>query len=89
MGFKDLYEEDTNFSKACNMCSDFANNFHSKFFEYTLQNGLLFKGQQLCIPRRSMRENLIQEKHNGSMSGNFGLNKTLDLVERFYYWPKM
>ena len=36
-----------------------------------------------------MRENIIQEKHNGSMSGHFGLNKTLDLVEWFYYWPKM
>lgn len=36
-----------------------------------------------------MRENIIQEKHNGSLSGNFGLNKTLDLFERFYYWPKM
>ena len=36
-----------------------------------------------------MRENFIQKKHNGSMSGHFGLNKTLDLLERFYYWPKM
>ena len=36
-----------------------------------------------------MRENLIQKKKNGSMSENFGLNKILDLVERFYYLPKM
>ena len=37
----------------------------------------------------SVRENLIQEKHNGNMCGHFGLNKNMDLVERFYYWPKM
>ena len=36
-----------------------------------------------------MRENLIQEKHNGCLSGHFGVNKTLELVERFYYWPRM
>lgn len=36
-----------------------------------------------------MRENLIQEKHNGCLSGHFGLNKTLELVQCFYYWPKM
>lgn len=32
---------------------------------------------------------MIQEKHNGSLSGNFGLKKTLELVQKFYYWPKM
>lgn len=36
-----------------------------------------------------MRENLIQEKHNGSLSGSFGVNKTLEIVERSYYWPRM
>lgn len=36
-----------------------------------------------------MRENLIQEKNNGSLSGHFGVKKTLDLVQRYYYWPKL
>ena len=36
-----------------------------------------------------MRENLIQEKHNGSLSGHFGISKTIELVQRFYYWPKL
>ena len=82
-GFKDLYEEDIDFSKAYKVCKDFVNHFHSTFSEYTLYNGLMLKGPKLCIPRGSMRENLKQEKHNGSMSGYFGLNKTLDLVQRF------
>ena len=83
-----MYGEDTDFAEACKVCTNFENHFHSQFFEYIVHNGFLFKGQQLCVPRGSMRENLIQEKHNGSMSGHFGLNKTQDLVERFYYWPK-
>lgn len=36
-----------------------------------------------------MRDKIIQEKHNGNLSGHFGINKTLELVQRFYYWPKL
>ena len=54
-----------------------------------LQEGFLFKGSQLCIPRGSLRENIIKEKHCGDLAGHFGLDKTLDLVRRFYYWPRM
>lgn len=88
-GFKDLYEEDEDFSSAYKVYKEFENHFHGECVDYTLQNGLLFKGNQLCVPRGSMRENLIQEKHNGSLSGHFGINKTLDLVQRYYYWPRL
>lgn len=87
--FKDMYVEDLDFAKTHKVCSNCENHFHSQFSEFTLQNGFWFKGKPLCVPRGSMRENLIQEILNGSISGHFGLNKTLDLVERFYYWPKM
>ena len=36
-----------------------------------------------------MRENIIKEKHNGSLEDHFGLDKTLEQVRRFYYWPKL
>ena len=63
--FQNLYENDEDFAEAYKVCMDFENHFHSRFSEYTLQNGLLFKGNQLCVPRGSMRENLIKEKHSG------------------------
>ena len=69
--FTYVYVEDTNFVEAHKVCNNFENNFHSKFSKFALHNGLLFKGKQLCVPRGSMRENLIQKKHNGSMSGHF------------------
>lgn len=87
--FKNLYEEDEAFDVAYKVCQGFGNHFHSEYVDYTLQDGLLFKGGKLCVPRGSMRENLMQEKHNGCLSGHFGLNKTLELVQRFYFWPKM
>ena len=36
-----------------------------------------------------MRENLIQEKHNGGMAGHFGSDKTYGQLSHFYFWPKM
>jgi hypothetical protein len=41
-----------------------------------IQDGLLFKGNQLCIPNCSMRENLLKEKHSGGLAGHFGHDKT-------------
>ena len=43
----------------------------------------------MCIPRVSIRENLIKEKHNGALSGHFGITKIQDLVSRFYYCTRM
>jgi hypothetical protein len=54
-----------------------------------LQDGLLFKNSQLCVPNCSMRENLIQEKHNGGLAGQFGVDKTYEQLNHFYFWPKM
>ena len=54
-----------------------------------LQEGLLFKSSKLCIPKFSMRENLIQEKHSGGLSGHFGQDKTFAQVSDFYFWPGM
>jgi len=36
-----------------------------------------------------MRENLIQEKHSGGLVEHFCIDKTLDQVSHFYYWPKI
>ena len=57
--------------------------------DYFMQDGYLFKGKQLCIPGRSMRENIIKEFHNGGIVGHFGKDKTINLVEDKYYWPKI
>lgn len=36
----------------------------TKWLDFIIQDGMLFKGSHLCIPRSSMRENLIREKHS-------------------------
>jgi hypothetical protein len=57
--------------------------------EYILQEGLLFKGYQLCIPRCSIRENLLKEKHSGGLARHFGQDKTFAQLKDFYSWPGM
>jgi hypothetical protein len=50
---------------------------------------LLFRGNQLCIPNCSMRENLLKEKHSGRLAGHFGHDKTFVKLSESYLWLGM
>ena len=75
---KDLYEDDADFKDAFKACKNLAERERTPCLEYIMQDGLLFKGSQLFIPKCLMRENLIKENHIGGLSGNFGHDKTLE-----------
>jgi hypothetical protein len=49
----------------------------------------LFKESRLCVPLSPMRELLVREAHGGGLMGNFGVVKTLDVLHKHFYWPKM
>ena len=86
---KNFYEGDQDFGEALKGCTKLIGKYHTYFYEYIIQNDLLFKGSQLCIPRFSMRLNIIKEKHHGSMGGHFEIDKTTKYIKRSFYWPKM
>ena len=54
-----------------------------------LQDGFAFKGKKICIPRCSMPNNLLQEKHGGGLADHFGQDKTHAQLSSFYYWLGM
>jgi hypothetical protein len=55
--------------------------------DYTIQDGYLFKANKLFIPRTSVRDFLVWELHAGGLAGHFGRDKTIEEVERQFYWP--
>jgi hypothetical protein len=57
----------------------------SQWKEYMIQDGLLFRGNHLCFPKCSMRENLLKEKHNGGLVGHFGHDKAFSKLNGSYY----
>ena len=74
VGFKELmnlYPEDPNFSKSWKDCIVPITLDRKKWLVFIIQDGILFKGSQLGIPRSSMRENLIKEKHSGRLAGHW------------------
>ena len=57
--------------------------------DFLLQDGYLFKGMRLCIPKCETRELLIKEVHGGSLVGHYGQNKALIMLMGHYYWLGM
>eukprot|EP00253_Pinus_taeda_P019835 PITA_19835 len=86
---KELYQTYADFKEAYEACQNPLLRNNSLWLDYNLQEGLLFKGGQLCIPNCSMRENIIQEKHSGGLAGHFGIDKTVARVRHFYFWLKL
>jgi hypothetical protein len=82
---KEMYKDDADFKDAYASCENLVSRDKSPWLDYMTQEGLLFKGRKLCIPRCSMRENLLKEKHSGGLSGHFGQDKTFAQLSAFYF----
>lgn len=77
---KEFYVHDGNFSKMYVACENMA---HGGFFR---QDGYLFRGKCLCVPKSSLCELLIKETHKGELMGHFRVQKTLDMLHEHFYW---
>jgi hypothetical protein len=87
--FKEMYRDDPDFKEAYEASENPILRDRSQWIEYMIQDGLLFRGNQLCIPKCSMRENLLKEKHSGGLAEHFGHDKTFSKLSSSYYWPRM
>ena len=86
---KEMYRDDADFKDAYEACENLVLRDISQWIEYLIQDGLLFRWNQLCILKRSMRENLVKKKHSGGLDGHFGHEKTFVQLNSLYYWPGM
>jgi hypothetical protein len=86
---KDMYYDETDLKEEYEACENLLLRDKSQWTKYMIQEGLLFKGNQLCIPKCSMRDNLLKEKNSGGSTGHFGHDKTFAWLRSSYYWPSM
>ena len=93
VGFKELknlYLDDPNFGEAWKACTKPVTHDRTKWLDFMIQDSMLIKGCRLCIPKSSMRENLIKEKNSGGgLARYFGRDKTIPLVAENYYQPQL
>ncbi|KAL5779238.1 hypothetical protein ACOSQ2_009975 [Xanthoceras sorbifolium] len=86
IGFEELksqYVDDPDFSS---IITELQGPTGGNNLPYRLQEGYLFKVNQLCIPRGSLREQIIRELHGNGLGGYFDRDKTMTMVADRYYW---
>jgi hypothetical protein len=86
---KDMYRDDPDFKKVYEATENTILRDRSQWVEYMIQEGLLFRGNQLCILKCSMMENFLKEKHSGGLPGHFGHEKTFAKLNESYFSPGM
>jgi hypothetical protein len=63
LGFEhlnDMYHDDVDLKEPYETCANPVLRDRSQWVEYMIQEGFMFKGNQLCIPKFSMRDNLLK-----------------------------
>ena len=52
--------------------------------------GLLRRGMALYVPEEhSIRQELLKRHHDEPLAGHFGVEKTIELITRKFYWPRL
>jgi hypothetical protein len=87
--FRDMYRDDPDFKEAYEATENPILMDRSQWVEYMFHEGLLFKSNQICIPKCSMRENLLKEKHGGGLARHFGHDKMFAKLNESYFLPGM
>jgi hypothetical protein len=82
-GWPHLYETDPDFSTTYQMlgANSVVTNLH-------LQDGLLCRLGHLCVPSSECTK-LIWEAHYSQVAGHFGIEKTVSVLQKHFYWPKL
>ena len=53
---------------------------------WKVDQGVLWHQERLYVPNR-LRNDVIEANHDNPLAGHFGVQKTLELIQRKYYWP--
>lgn len=55
----------------------------------TLEDGILYLNNLLVLPNAELQLQAMIDSHSTAPAGHFGVNKTLELLQRNFFWPGM
>ncbi|KAL3681508.1 hypothetical protein R1sor_024464 [Riccia sorocarpa] len=56
----------------------------------TMKQGIVFKEGRVWIPQDAhLRRIILAEGHESALAGHVGIEKTLEALQRVFYWPRM
>jgi hypothetical protein len=71
-------------------CKEIITNPRQYHNHFTIRDGIIHCNQQIYVPdQATIKLKLLQEAHDIPISGHVGITKTIDLLTRNYYWPKL
>ena len=56
--------------------------------EIRIQDGFLYRKERLWIPAGTVQR-VIESEHDTKVAGHMGQDKTIELIRRNFWWPKM
>ena len=72
------------------LCRNLLDNSSERRTDYVLRDGLLYKDGKLYIPNNKQIKTLIMhESHDTPIAGHMGADKTVQLVSRQFFWPRL
>jgi hypothetical protein len=78
-----LYQQDPDFATAYQLLGTSAT-----VTDFHIQDRPLCHMGHLCVPT-SERAKLIWEAHYSRVAGHFGIQKTVVVLQKYFYWPKL
>jgi hypothetical protein len=82
-GWSQLYDNDPDFATTYQMLGT-----SMTISDFHLQDGLLCHLGHLCVPS-SEHVKLIWEAHYSRVVGHFGMEKTVAVLQKYFYWSKL
>jgi len=62
----------------------------SNLSDWKIEDGMLFYQDRCYIPdNKAIRKSIVQEIHESPMTGHPGRDTTLEMVQRYYWWPRL
>jgi hypothetical protein len=78
-----LYQQDPDFATTYQLLGTGAN-----VTDFHIQDRLLCHLGHLCVPASECAK-MIWEAHYSRMAGHFGMEKTVAVLQKHFYWPKL